>query len=240
MESQEIDITVKRKYRDNYEKFFAPYGKFLAKIGISPNFISMIAIILAASAGLCFALSGLWYYGVFFYLGVFLLIASSLADMLDGSTARALGTDSPFGMVLDHTLDRYAEYFYFGGIMISGVVDPSIILFTFVGMLMASYIRAKAESVGKVSISVAGIFERKEKLTVVGFGAFLQGLYIDGILGFTQAWDILIPPLFSIGPLAVALIIVGFFSHVTALQRLFYAKKVVLGTNSDKEKEREK
>lgn len=193
-------------------------------MGITPNVISLLAIVLAGCAGLAFALKS-------FYLGVFLLIASSLADMLDGSTARALGTDSPFGMVLDHTLDRYAEYFYFAGIMLAGVVDPSIVVFTIVGMLMASYIRAKAESVSKVSISVAGIIERKEKITMVGFGAFFQGVYMDEILGFNALWDAIIPSWLQIGPLAVALLVVGILSHITALQRLFYAKKVMPGTN---------
>ncbi|MHA1167644.1 MAG: CDP-alcohol phosphatidyltransferase family protein [Candidatus Hodarchaeales archaeon] len=212
----------------SYERFFAPYGRFLAKIGIKPDFISIIAISIACIAGILFAIR--W-----FYLGVLLLIFSSLADMLDGSTARALGTDSPFGMVFDHTLDRYAEYFYFAGIMLSGTVDSNIVLLTIVGMFMASYIRAKAESAGRVKISGSGIFERKEKLTVVGFGAFFQGMYLDNLMGFTQIWDSILPVELCLGPLAIALIVVAFFSHVSAFQRLLYAKKLMVGKKTAKE-----
>lgn len=228
MNTSKSDTNAQRKYRMSYERFFAPYGRILAKLGIKPDFISIIAISLAGIAGILFAIR--W-----FYLGVALLIISSIADMLDGSTARALGTDSPFGMVFDHTLDRYAEYFYFAGIMLSGTVDSNVVLLTLVGMFMASYIRAKAESAGRVKISGSGIFERKEKLTVVGFGAFFQGMYLDNIAGFAEIWDSILPISLNLGPLAIALIIVAFFSHISAIQRLLYAKKVMIGKEIVKE-----
>jgi phosphatidylglycerophosphate synthase len=69
-------------------------------------------------------------------------------------------------------------------------------------MLMASFTRAKAESVGGLKACTVGIAERQEKLLIIIGGSFLLFVYSQS--------------------LNYAIIIVGILSHITVLQRLHY------------------
>jgi len=71
--------------------------------------------------------------------------------------------------------------------------------------LMASFTRAKAESVGGLKSCTVGIAERQEKLIIIIAGSLLT-------LYFTQA-------------LLYAIIVVGIISHFTVAQRLEYTWK---------------
>jgi phosphatidylglycerophosphate synthase len=70
-------------------------------------------------------------------------------------------------------------------------------------MAMASYTRAKAESVGVERCEV-GLAERQEKLIILMMGA--------------------IGSVFYQGALELASIMVGVLSHITVVQRLTYAR----------------
>ena len=197
--------------RIHYEDMLAPVGRFLARSGISPNAVSILAVLVSVAS--CFAFAD----GSIVFGLLFMAIACWM-DMLDGSIARAKGQATRFGQVFDHTLDRYAEFFFLLGILAGGYVDGGWILFTLFGMTMASFVRAKAESVdSKINCSV-GIAERKEKLFTLAFGASLQYFYEND---FLEIWK------FSFNPLTAAVVIVGVLSHISALQRLKYAKKVM-------------
>jgi len=70
---------------------------------------------------------------------------------------------------------------------------------------MASFTRAKAESVGGLSSCAVGIAERQEKIVILFIGSVLQ-------------------PILPVALIA-AVIIVGLLSHITVVQRLFYTFK---------------
>ena len=152
-------------------------------------------------------------------MGTFLLGVSSLLDMMDGSLARARGIAGHFGALLDRTLDRLSEFFFLLGIMIGGYVLPELVFFCFEGMILASYVRSTAELRGGLNMdSTQGIFERKEKLTLLAIGCLLEILLIEKIL--TDIW------FFSdFGILASIILIIGIASNISALQRLLFAKK---------------
>jgi phosphatidylglycerophosphate synthase len=134
----------------------------------------------------------------------------SLADVLDGATARASETAGPFGTVLDHTVDRYAEFLLLGGLLVGGWVSGGALLFCVTGMIMASYVRAKAESAGGLEDCVVGITGRAEKLVL---------FYIAvAALGFGY-------PVFA----EILVWIIGGLSHFTALQRLHYTRMRIQG-----------
>jgi len=128
----------------------------------------------------------------------------ALGDMMDGATARAGGTTNRFGGVLDHVSDRYAEFLLLFGILLSGRVMPAWPFFAISGMIMASYVRAKAESLGGLRQCTVGLAGRNEKLT----------LFVAGLIA-----DLLWPHLHL---LMWALIAIGVLSHITAGQRLLY------------------
>jgi len=104
--------------------------------------------------------------------------------------------------VYDHVLDRYAEFAVLLGIGLGGLVNWIWVIFALFGMVMASFVRAKAESVGGLKSCTVGIAERQEKLILLLAGSVLQ----------------------SISPLSltICVLIVGVLSHVTVIQRLQY------------------
>ena len=78
-------------------------------------------------------------------------------------------------------------------------------------MVMASYVRARAESSGKVASCDVGFAGRAEKLTLLIIGMGLQAFFL------------------RVHILQWAVIVVGVLSHITAIQRLLYARRIILG-----------
>ena len=138
--------------------------------------------------------------------------------MFDGAVARATGKASPAGAAFDHVLDRYAEFFMIFGIGLSAIVDWWIAMFCIFSMIMASFTRAKAESVGGLSSCTVGIAERQEKLGILLFGVFvtaaLPGIAFGG---------------FSL--LSICLLLIGVLSQITVIQRLNYTFKSQEGSS---------
>ncbi len=184
------------KLREKYQKAMYPVGKAVGRLGLSPNLTSLLSVVVAGLAGLFFFSHNLVW-------GTIFIALSGALDMIDGAVARATGKASRFGTVLDHVLDRYAEFLMMLGIIGGGYVGWYWGLFSLFGMAMASYTRAKAESVGVERCEV-GLAERQEKLIILMMGA--------------------IGSVFYQGALELASIMVGVLSHITVVQRLTYAR----------------
>ncbi len=142
------------------------------------------------------------------------MLITAFTDMLDGSTARAGKIGTVFGGILDHVSDRYGEFFILAGITMSGAAHPGWGLFALFGMLIASYTRAAAESIGKMENCAVGIMGRTEKFLLIVIGAVIEHFLPVG------RWP-------QGGWLEFCLIIVGITSFITAIQRLVYAHKVL-------------
>jgi CDP-diacylglycerol--glycerol-3-phosphate 3-phosphatidyltransferase/archaetidylinositol phosphate synthase len=204
-----------------------PVGRALAKTGITPNMITGLTVLVALVTAYIFYLGDL-------ILGLVLMIFTVVLDMFDGAVARAANLASPFGATLDHTLDRYAEWLFMLGLMIGpGASTVKYIpwfwgFFSLFGMLMASFARAKAESVGGMDSCTVGIAERQEKLLLIAIGILLLNVNIaDGWMGYSA----LVPTFFIAieltNILALCVAIVGLLSHITVIQRLAYARKMI-------------
>lgn len=176
-------------------------------MGFRPNVITVVSFFCSIVSGIFFW-QGLWLWGVAW------MIITSFTDMLDGATARAGKMHTVFGGILDHVCDRYGEFFILAGITLSGRVHPGWGLFALFGMIIASYTRAAAESMGKIENCAVGIMGRLEKFILIIAGSLLEWYIPVG------AWP-------RGGWLEVALIIVGVTSYITAFQRLAYTKKVL-------------
>jgi phosphatidylglycerophosphate synthase len=192
------------KLRAKYEAAIQPVGTKLGELGARPNAITTVSLSVSFLAATAYALR----YPVFGAAG---LAAAGLVDMLDGAVARATGSASRFGAVYDHVLDRYAEFAVLLGMGLGRLVDWPWIVFGLFGMVMASYTRAKAESVGGLSSCTVGIAERQEKIILLLVGSLLQ-------------------PFIGIA-LTAAVAIAGLLSHVTVVQRLWYTHKNARGSN---------
>jgi len=200
-------LGINQRKRIFYERYSLALGKVCYKMGLRPNFITIVSMISAMVAGIFFWKAN-------FFWGVVFIIVTSITDMLDGSTARAGNLGTVFGGFFDHVSDRYGEFFILAGITLSGAVHPGWGLFALFGMLIASYTRAAAESIGKLENCAVGIMGRLEKFLVIIGGSIIEiyrptGTFPNG------------------GWLELALIIVGATSVITAIQRLFYTRKML-------------
>ncbi len=188
--------------REIYERSTPPLGRACLKLGLTPNILTAISLV-------CAAVSGIYFWKAQVWMGILWMLLTSFMDMLDGATARAGNLGTAFGGILDHVSDRYGEFFILAGITMSHLVHPGWGLFALFGMIIASYTRAAAESIGKIENCAVGIMGRLEKFTFIIAGAILERYYPN------------------LRGLEIALIVVGLTSYITSVQRLFYAHKIL-------------
>lgn len=184
---------------DRFRSWFKGFGeicsKFLLKIGLSPNAVTIIGCLGHIAAGYLAAT------GRFTWAGI-LLIFFALTDFFDGTMSRIQngGEGTKFGAVLDSTTDRYAEFFVFGGMVYYYAVHSEFLLMmisyaAIMGSILVSYTRAKGEI---------------EQLNMKG-----------GLMSRLERYLFLVPCLLFNIP-AVAMIAIAAGSHITAIQRLVH------------------
>lgn len=135
------------------------------------------------------------------------MFLSFFIDALDGSLARATGMITKTGKILDPVADRYIEFLIIFGVALGEMVEFWIAFYCLFGMIMASYARARAESVENINLMSVGIMERQEKFLLLLIGILLFNFYSNS--------------------LNYALFIAGTLSHITVVQRILYIKKKV-------------
>lgn len=188
------------KLREKYQKTIAPIGSMLSKTGVSPNMITLISLFMSALS-------------FFAYLsrrpieGAALIVLMGVVDMFDGAVARAANRVTRFGATFDHVIDRYAEFLIVLGIVLGGYTEWMWAFFALFSMLMASFTRAKAESVGGLKSCTVGIAERQEKLLILIGASLVISMFPN------------------IPILNYAMILIGVLSSITVIQRLAYTWK---------------
>ena len=177
-------------------------GFWLARLGVHPDAITVLGLLVLGVAAIAIGM------GEFLTGGVLLLLSLPL-DAVDGAVARAAQRQGSFGMVLDSTLDRYADGFIFAAFGYHfarhGRLDMLMLaLFALIGSYLVSYVRARADdNVVAVSVTV-GWFSRLERVAVILAMTFAAGI------------------LRSERPLELGLVILALGANLTALQRLRY------------------
>jgi CDP-diacylglycerol--glycerol-3-phosphate 3-phosphatidyltransferase len=150
-----------------------PVGRSLARAGVSPDVITVLGTVGVVVGAVGFAARG------HLLLGLVIVTVSVLTDMLDGAVARARGGGTPWGALLDSSMDRIADGAIFASVAFwlatSGrPVSAAAALMCLVGAFTVSYVKARAEGLGfRCDV---GIAERTERLIVVGAGAILSML----------------------------------------------------------------
>jgi CDP-diacylglycerol---glycerol-3-phosphate 3-phosphatidyltransferase len=137
-------------------------GGALGRVGISANALTYASLALAVGAAVAVALGA-------FPLAAALVVASGACDVLDGVIARATGTVTRYGALLDSTVDRLADampllglsVFYSGhGLSLSVSVPVLAIL----GAFTVSYVRARAEG---LRVQLPPLFMRRAERMVL-------------------------------------------------------------------------
>ncbi len=175
----------------------------LARLGVSPNMLTGIGLLLSIVTALVIAQG-------YLFVGGLLVVFAGMFDMFDGAMARIHNVATAFGAFLDSTLDRYSESIILFGLLCYVLQHPGLqdllwpapheqiwmIAFIFVsvvGSLMVSYTRARAEGLGIECKS--GLLARPERVMILAIG----------LLSNTGIW---------------ALAILAVFSNITALERM--------------------
>ncbi|MEM0340339.1 MAG: CDP-alcohol phosphatidyltransferase family protein [Acidilobaceae archaeon] len=172
------------------------YLAIVKKLKIRPNHLTLL--------GLCLALATpLAAYANNAIIVAVLIVLSSLADALDGYTARVLKATSKWGAFLDSTADRVADSMFVLSFMLLGL-SPTICYLLLTFSLLVSYTRARGEALGTTFKGV-GIIERQERAV----------LFI--LIAFLIAYDKQVAEIGAIVTLA--------FTVITVIQRVLHAKK---------------
>jgi archaetidylinositol phosphate synthase len=199
------------KLKQKVQQTLSSEARLAHKIGLTPNIVTTIGFVLAFLAALAYAATStgqpLW-----LLAAVFLLMASGFCDTLDGILARTYQQASAFGGFLDSLLDRYADAFVLGGIIVSGVCNLIVGLAALGSSLMVSYTRARAEATG-IKMESIGIAERPERIIILAAAS--------------------IAAVFWLPALNIGVIIIAALATVTVLQRALHVYKMLKKRNNE-------
>jgi phosphatidylglycerophosphate synthase len=193
-------LLLSREARRKYESAAAGAGRLCVRLGLSASILTFSSVLLAAVTAFLLATER-------FPWALATGTLSCLLDMLDGSTARAAGTQSGYGTLLDRAADRFNEMLFLLGFLLSGHARPAVVLVALFALLFPSYVRAVAESVAGVPDCEVGLAGRLEKLVLL-----TAGLLVEMALPEYR-------------PLECSLVLVSLIGLVTSAQRLWHARR---------------
>ena len=194
-----------RHARGFFTALFSPLARWLLKIGVSPDAITIVGTAGVVVGALVFYPLGHLLWGTLF------ITAFIFSDVIDGIMARMLDRGGSWGNFLDSTLDRLADGALFAGLAIwffTGGADTAMAVAAVVCLVLGmvvSYVRAKAESLGFQAN--VGIAERAERLVSV--------LVVTGLTGLG------LPPVV----LLVTLVVLAGASLITVVQRVLAVRR---------------
>jgi len=189
-----------RHARGFFTALFTPIARWLLRMGVSPDAITIVGTAGVVVGALVFYPLGQLFWGTVF------ITAFIFSDVIDGIMARMQNIGGRWGNFLDSTLDRLADGALFAGVAIwfftggaNAPIAVAAVVCLVLGMVV-SYVRAKAESLGFQAN--VGIAERAERLVSV--------LVITGLTGLG------LPPVV----LLATLVLLAVASLVTVVQRV--------------------
>ncbi len=171
--------------RDRIHKYIeGPIVRLLNRLGVSPNFITILGLLVSVVGAIFVGMGHMSTGGVLFLLG-------GSMDLLDGGLARLSGRITKFGSLMDSLADRIGEAALYLGLVIYGIqhfsgsinlMTYTIVLFAaLVSSQMVSYLRAKGESLGLKMKE--GIMTRPERVILLSVGLLAGDSILVVIIG---------------------------------------------------------
>lgn len=188
--------------RTHLQGVLDPLGKFLNRLGIMPNTVTVFGLV-GNMIGAFFLAKGEM------TIGGLIILAMGPVDALDGTMARLRGEPKEFGAFVDSVTDRYSELVIFGGLLYFYTTQGNWlsclpVYLAAAGSVLVSYVRARGQSLGMdTKVGLLSRFER----------------YI-----------ILSPSLIFNFPL-VGVWIIAVFANITALQRILDVRRQARASN---------
>jgi CDP-diacylglycerol--glycerol-3-phosphate 3-phosphatidyltransferase len=229
----------KQRLRDRLQKgiykVIDPVVRGLIKMGLTPNAVTTIGLILNIGVAIIFIVGAergnrgdLSYIG---WAGAMVLFAG-LFDMLDGQVARIGNMSSTFGALFDSVLDRYSESVLFLGICYYLVAHHYFIssIFAFIaliGSMMVSYTRARSEGLGIEN--KGGLMQRPERVVLIAVSAIACGITANIIGGDYKLYitGIKYHVFETMTIFTLPIVVMAILTNVTAFKRLYAAKKTL-------------
>ena len=180
-----------------------PFVAAAARLGLSPDGVSVLAFCFAVAAGGLFAADS----PPLSALAAGCVFANGWLDLVDGALARALDSASEGGDLLDHALDRYADVAMIAGIAV-GVDRPVLGFAAVTGVLLTSYMGTQIQAVG-LGREYGGLLGRADRLALAG---------VAGLVAAARP-----VPVAGVRPLGWLLVVLAIVGHFTALQRFYGA-----------------
>jgi len=163
--------------RELFKGFSMSSGKFLGKLGVTPNMITSLVLI--------FGIIGAYniYLGNFKIAIIFVLL-SGIMDFFDGAIAKACQKETKFGGLFDSTTDKFTEIMVYISL---GMYNPDLWLPASLAIsffMLSSYISKHAKASG--GKAGGGILERKERIVLLVLGLiFIEYMgYILYVIAF--------------------------------------------------------
>jgi phosphatidylinositol phosphate synthase len=152
-------------------RIFNVPARALLRAGVSPNVVTVIGTLGVIAGSVVFAVTGNY------LAGVIIVTLSAFTDLLDGTMARARGSSSKFGALLDSACDRIADGVIFGAVTYWLAVHDRkwgavAALVCLIAGQVVSYVKARAEGLGFTAN--VGLIERAERLIILGIGGLLS------------------------------------------------------------------
>lgn len=227
--------TIRDGLQQGIYKVIHPLVRFLIRIGLTPNAVTVIGLLLNIGVAIIFITGAeqanrgdLSYVG---WAGALVLFAG-LFDMLDGQVARIGNMSSTFGALFDSVLDRYSELILFLGICYYLVGHHYFLssIFAFIAMIgsmMVSYTRSRAEGLGIEC--KGGLMQRPERIVLIAVSAIACGIaghYIGGDYKlFVPGIPFHVFETMSIFTMPITVMAV--MTNITAIGRIRAAKKAL-------------
>ena len=185
------------------DRALVPFVTAADRLGLTPNGVSVLALVVAGGAGAAFYLAApVWYAA-----GAVLVFVNGWLDVLDGALAREQDVASKGGDLLDHVIDRYADIFVIAGLA-AGIDRYALGFAAVTGVLMTSYLGTQIQAVG-LGREYGGLVGRADRLALVGLAGAVAAVFPARLAGLTV-----------VGWLLAFFAAVG---HLTALQRFWGA-----------------
>lgn len=188
-----------RWVRTWHTRLLAPFVLALARLGVTPNGLTLASWFVITIAGLALAVGN-------FILGGGVLLIGAIMDGIDGELARVTGAETSAGAFLDSIADHYGDFALYLGLFWfyleqSARVELLLILLALFGSLVGSLIRSRAGMVG-INTKDVGFATRLERMLVL-----LVGLFANRML--------------------VALAILTLINNLSAVERLFHTLRAI-------------
>ena len=193
------------KLRDTVSnKFLLKIGKFLGRLGIEPNWVTISAPLLALVAAHYILTANMPMALLFIFLSIF-------ADNVDGAIAKACNKKTLWGGYFDAMMDKYVEVILFCAFALAGHLVPAVLAMG--GSLLVSYAKARlAITIPIDNHDWPGIGERADRMLLLILGMAVSCIY---------------PFIYSYSTVSITLYGIAVMTNIGAIQRILYGKGLI-------------